>query len=651
MQLVGTNSAWDGRVVRADVYEKNGIWIADPEGTSYGRYRCHSLVFTNTAPAPNTGRWMGISQIPEGYDVDWNLHVVGNTADGFPVWAWSTPYGSTECVDPSEWSDRTLQAGETLSSFLSRHTKKQLEDIGQERILQVDLYLNGENKFNQLTLHWKNKLQQELDIYVSWRPSGSPLLTLHRTESYGELVSPFLGTGYVTETIYATQDNEGGTYDTWGDLDRLTFKNLSDEQKIILNRLSLNPTSSADYYNLVFVAKRMTADSEGTVHYLTSQRILCSIPRTIPASASEIGYDVRYVQSLDENMNIEVIFNVHINEEIPSEVQDDINLTREKGDDNYTNKGNENSVKDANIEDATGVETTGLLTTTYALTAERCRILGQNLWTQAYFNVLKVQSNPIENIVACKAFPFSISGSESSIVIGDINMNCTGAKVSKNTEVVTVGSITIERHFKNFLDYAPFTEISIYLPYVGIKQLDTNMVVGQTITIDYIVDLLTGAGRARIKLGTTIISEYDCTIGIDIPLTSSDRAQADAKHLASIGMGIAFGASSGAVGAIAGGVSGVINGIGDGYHMSQTSGGSPTVSSYDNKSCFLIFNRPVPISSSNYKHTHGKPCQKTFSISELQGYTEISQIDLSGLILTQEEETELRDILLNGFYI
>lgn len=645
MTLYGDNSAWDRQEVHAEVYAKNGTWMADPEGASYGRYICHSLVFSNTAPAPNTGKWFGIPQIPEGYDVTWVLGLVGNTADGIPVWAWSTSYGSTECTRPEEWADDIL-IGQTLSQWLSRHTKKQIEDLAEAKDIKIDLYVTT-NKETPLTLHWHNTSQHQLDFHLLWFPYGSYNAGDFTTVSFSQMSTSELVPLFFEN--YNAVVNDGGTYHTWGDLNNYTFNTLPTYKKLLLNKASTNPLNSADFYKFMLLATYEDDNNNEVVKY-ASKRLFVSIPIKIN-TASDVKSQIQYFTDDGLDLKFNVTFTVHLDEEIPSDVQDDINITRDIDDDSHDNSdGGKNDTSNANIQDGTGTETTGLLTTTYSLTAEQTRILGQKIWSQSYFDVLKIQTDPIQNVVSVKAFPFSIAGQSQNIKIGDVDMQCTGSKVSKNTKILTVGSVTVPKHFKSFLDYTPFTQIEVFIPYCGIMSLDTSLVMGQTLTFDYIVDLVTGASRCRCKIGTTIIAEWDCTMGVDIPLSSTDRATSDAKHLASIGAGIGFGALGGAVGAISGGVSGVLNGIGDGYHTSRTSGGSPTVSSNDNNSIFLIINRPQPIESAGYNHTYGKMLKLYKTLSSMSGYTEVGEIDLTDIPLTQAESEELKNILRGGFY-
>lgn len=647
MQFVATNLAWDGRIVTSEIYVKNGTFIAVPT-VRFNRYVCFSLSFSETTPAPSCGQWTGLPVGP--YDVEWYQSKVGTTADGVEVWAWNMGYGTTESINPDEWADDILSADDTIGDWISRHTKAQIEDLQNAKSIKVDLYINNDRQ-PTLTVHWENGSQHPLDFHEKWLPMGHTLTATERATAYGKFKQFTGGSAVKKENVYNSVLNDGGSYRTWLDLDGELWRPLTRTQKMAINLASLNFNTTPDYYFFVFKATRDVI-IEGVQTKQSSKRIVCAIPVNTPATASQIDYDIRYVAEDDTDMMFDVSLTIHIDESIPSEYQDDINLTDREGDENYDNdnKG-KNDTKDTGAEDGAGIDTTGMLTTTYALTKEQCRILGQKVWSQSYFDVLKVQTDPIQNIVSVKAFPFSITGgADAEIKIGDVLMDCRGNKLSSNWVPIEAGEITVNNIYGNFLDYSPYTTASIYIPYSGIHSLDTSMIMGETLKFDYIVDLVTGACRCRIKIGTTIINEFDCTMGVDIPLSSTDRAQSDAKHLSSIAGGIMFGARAGVVSGAMGGLSGVLNAVGDGYHTSHTSGGSPTVSSHDNDRIMVILDYPTPASAKYYNETYGKMCRKSFRLGELGGYTEVSNIKLDDIPMTEDEEQDLLQVLRSGFY-
>jgi hypothetical protein len=294
-----------------------------------------------------------------------------------------------------------------------------------------------------------------------------------------------------------------------------------------------------------------------------------------------------------------------------------------------------------------GTSVSNILTKTYALTSDRCKSLGDKLWSQSYFNVLKVQNNPIENIVSVKAFPFSISGTESDIVIGDVSMGVNGLSCASNAKI-SIGSIKVAEKYNNFLDYAPFTKIVLFLPYIGFKQLDTSRYMNTTLKVEYVVDYLTGACKVICYSDGIPCDEFDGTMGIDIPLTSSDRAQTDLKHLQSaINTGASLLNKD-----VLGAANTALSGAQLQYDTQSTSGGSPSCASYSCRNIYLIYDRPKYSDITAFNHTHGRVCNLTKTLGNLTGFTKVTRlVDLKGISATEQELQILRDLLSTGIIL
>lgn len=291
----------------------------------------------------------------------------------------------------------------------------------------------------------------------------------------------------------------------------------------------------------------------------------------------------------------------------------------------------------------------GVLTTTFKMTKDRLRQLGRFLWGSNIFdNFSLICNNPIENIISCKSIPLSLNGTTQKIILGNVDTGVNGDKVSNNFTKQNIGSIPITEKYHNFLDYAPYTNVIIYLPYVGFKELDTNLVMGKTISISYTVDIITGGCLCQIKSNNVKLYEFNGNIGIDIPITASNRAQVEAGYISS-GIGIA---SSVASGNIVGAVTSLINSAESQYHYASTSSPNPMCVASTNRTCYVIIDRPTYQTLKSFNHTRGKKCYLTKTINTLKGYTICDEhIDLSGIGATDSEKEELIKILSSGFFV
>ena len=325
-----------------------------------------------------------------------------------------------------------------------------------------------------------------------------------------------------------------------------------------------------------------------------------------------------------------------------------------EGSDGYT-EDNDNGYDDGKDKDDKDNETgdvsagIGVLTSTFKMTKERLVQLGQFLWSSNIFDKFSlVNNNPIENIISCKSIPINTDGANQEIILGNVATGVNGEKISNNFAKQTVGSISITEHYHNFLDYAPYTNVILYLPYIGFKELDTTLVMNKTLKVIYTVDAITGGCLAQVYVNSVRLYEFTGNVGIDIPITASNRAQVEAGYIQA-GVGATASALGGNVGSA---VTSLLNSATSQYHYSSTGNPSPMCVASTNRTCYVILDRPNYQNLKAFNHTRGRKCYLSKTISTLHGFTICdSNIDLSGINATQSELEELKEILSSGFYV
>ena len=323
------------------------------------------------------------------------------------------------------------------------------------------------------------------------------------------------------------------------------------------------------------------------------------------------------------------------------------------GSDGYTkddDKGYDDNKDKDDDDDDTHVLSSGIgvLTSTFHMTKERLVQLGQFLWGSSIFDEFSlINNNPIENIISCKAIPYSISGTTQEITLGNVKTGVNGEKISQNFSKQTIGSVAIAEHYKNFLDYAPYTNVIIYLPYIGFKELDASLVMGKTLRIEYTLDVITGGCLAQIYVGKIRLYEFTGNIGVDISITASNRAQVESAYI-NAGVGVVSSAMSGNV---TGAVNSIIGAATSQYHYSGTGNPSPSCVASTNRTCYVVIDRPQYQPLKAFNHTRGRMCCLSKTIGSLKGYTVCDgNIDISGISATDEEKEEIVNILSTGFF-
>ena len=166
--------------------------------------------------------------------------------------------------------------------------------------------------------------------------------------------------------------------------------------------------------------------------------------------------------------------------------------------------------------------------------------------------------NPSEFFVSLRVYPFDVGkfyyGTSitptAEVKLGNKSVpndgsNLEGVVFPDGTYYHHMGTYRIQRKYNNFLDFSPYTKLEIYLPFVGIVALDTNLVMGKEIRVFLSIDFDTGIGTYWIvkhedNQGVNegdLIQSFNAQMGFDIPLGSSNANDNARSMLAS---GIAF---------------------------------------------------------------------------------------------------------------
>ena len=322
---------------------------------------------------------------------------------------------------------------------------------------------------------------------------------------------------------------------------------------------------------------------------------------------------------------------------------DTINIGEPPTDDNPTEPTDPPTSDDP--IDGGDVTTKNGLTTTYALTSTNADSLGAFIWDNSnnwFDSLLKVQADALSNIVSCKLLPFSLSGTGKTIKIGNINTQVTALEVDKQVIRKNGGGLKLNRYFNNFLDYAPYTKISLYLPFIGFSQIE-NEYMYDGVSIEYLFDIITGEMLVLLKSNGKTFRSINGSFGIDIPFSSTNKAQIEGSFLSKIAKDVID-----------------VNPIGllDTYTDIATSRFKTSNSSSPSSVCaysaplqsFVTVDRPILNKPSSYNHDVGQKCVGSYYLRNLRGYTEVENIELN-CPCTDSEKNEILSLLRSGVYL
>ena len=254
-----------------------------------------------------------------------------------------------------------------------------------------------------------------------------------------------------------------------------------------------------------------------------------------------------------------------------------------------------------------------------------------------------------ENIRECKWIPFNvgITTPQSPIYLGSFisQLNSLG-KLSTET-VHRSTSVNIPWQASDFRRRSPYTDIYLYLPYIGMTKLSSENLVGQSsLDIDYTLGMRDGSLIVTVSSGNEIIGQYSGNVAASVPVGVSNinlpkaaqnvimgAAAIASKSIAPFGMAaLNFADSVTPNFSCVGGLDGVAG-----------------IATNQNITCYTVFHDTVAAPNSELAYV-GSPTMSPKALSTLTGFCQCNsahvEADLPAPILT-----EVDSYLNSGFFI
>lgn len=323
----------------------------------------------------------------------------------------------------------------------------------------------------------------------------------------------------------------------------------------------------------------------------------------------------------------------------------------------YTDKIDLNKPKLSNVN---------VFNRSFAVNSNNVRQLADFLWNadETKFNeIVKglalMGENPMNGIIDLRLFPFNVALKNSAtqaepIVIGRTNTGVNGIKLTENVNsLIDLGECTFFEKFKNFLDFEPYTTAQLYIPYIGVVPVSTAEFMGHKISVKMIVDYTTGAGTAIVFKDDIPFIYRNGVIGVSIPMTGTDSASYASTVIGNVVSGVTGGVTSIASGNIGGMVSSaekLYSGFATGTNYQTASASAPAISTWQPQKCYFIIDRPILNVPDNYGRTVGYACEQTGKLSDFNGFTVVSNPEIS-FKCTETEKTMLSQLLTSGVFI
>lgn len=320
---------------------------------------------------------------------------------------------------------------------------------------------------------------------------------------------------------------------------------------------------------------------------------------------------------------------------------------------------------------------------------------GNWLWvTYADASIDKIWNNPFDGIIG--AFELyctpSVDGRD-NIRSGFLTCPTSSNLVRQRYVEIDCGTVVVPEFYGNYLDYSPYSQCYIYLPFIGINEVSVDDIVGHAVNIRYRVDCYNGSCIAMIYVAKAnyrnLCYQFAGNCAVELPLAGGSQAaikagvlQAEAYSRASlisagvsginsIGQGAARGALfGGGLGALAGGLGGIANAIAGNISAYQNSQAGIEAARVANKSSvqhsgqfgashgamglkkpFVMIRNPIQVKVVNYNNDYGYPAHKRVVIGGCTGYLRVREVNVISAHATDAEKSAIESALKGGVYV
>lgn len=297
--------------------------------------------------------------------------------------------------------------------------------------------------------------------------------------------------------------------------------------------------------------------------------------------------------------------------------------------------------------------------TMYSPSVGQLNALANFLWTDNAFdpaNFKKLFTDPMECMIGLTIVPVAPTTSGSTeITVGYVGTGVSASKLSSQYAEVNCGTIQAKEFWGSALDYAPMTRLHLYLPYVGIREINADEVMNKSIGVVYHIDLLSGALTAFVTANGSVLYQFNGQCALNIPMASSNFTHMIQGAITSIG-------SVASTVATAGGS------VGAGMALTATQiGANAANSAISNKPSFshsgsmggtggmlgvqtpyLIIERPRQSMPEGLNKFCGFPSNIAYKLYDLSGYTQVEYIHLENIPATGAELDEIEGLLKTG---
>lgn len=244
--------------------------------------------------------------------------------------------------------------------------------------------------------------------------------------------------------------------------------------------------------------------------------------------------------------------------------------------------------------------------------------------------IINIRFMPVEYKWICK-LPEGETIPKGHIKIAQIEKDGNVDMISPNGKpmVRDIGHIHIPNKYNSFVDLAPYSQLSLYLPYHGFLDLDITFLSGHDLYVKAVYDHISGTIQYLIYYDNQfLINTIIAKMAMDIPIslqTKNDRDSSIFSNVSNavsglIGAGLTLGTGN-PMGLVIG-----ANAFNSGFHsapLNVKGNVGEQGSFFAPPQCAIILRRPTISKPSQdiWKSRVGQMCGKSYTLNNLKGYT------------------------------
>ena len=271
-------------------------------------------------------------------------------------------------------------------------------------------------------------------------------------------------------------------------------------------------------------------------------------------------------------------------------------------------------------------------------------------WTELTTNMMTgIYNNLIDNVQSIRLMPFSGSDLGTISLVNGISCGwwthtANVNKLTPDKSIKTAGTYELKKSFNGWADYSPYTSIELYLPYLGWMEIDTNLFMGNTIKVEYTLDVLCGLITYYISCDKTFVMTKSAKVSCDIPISLTSGIDVFSDIAKNVGGAVSNVANARPIGLVSGSAQvETPKLVGDATESGKL--WMPT-------KCAIRITRPAYTRASNYASRYGYPCYGSYKLSNLSGFTVVENYKshyTKGI--KKEEEDMIKSMMESGVYL